>query len=63
MLHFKNTPKNNWPSPAQSLTSRNLKDNIPVSYRKLKPKVVSFKDYRESVRDKKKYYEKNTKSL
>ncbi|KAJ8728869.1 hypothetical protein PYW07_006565 [Mythimna separata] len=67
LLQYRNTPKTNLPSPAQLLMSRNLRDNIPVSYKRLKPKVVTFKDYKESVKknneNKTKYYDRNTKPL
>uniref|UniRef100_A0A2A4K615 RNA-directed DNA polymerase n=1 Tax=Heliothis virescens TaxID=7102 RepID=A0A2A4K615_HELVI len=67
LLQYRNTPKNNLPSPAQLLMSRNLRDNVPKSYKKLKPKIVKFKDYKECVNknnvNKSKYYNRNTKPL
>lgn len=67
LLHYRNTPKNNLSSPAQLLMSRTLRDNIPVSYKRLKPKVVRFKEYEKSVvknnLNKSKYYNRNTKPL
>ncbi|XP_047037910.1 uncharacterized protein K02A2.6-like isoform X1 [Helicoverpa zea] len=67
LLQYRNTPKNNLPSPAQLLMSRNLRDNVPKSYKKLKPKVVKFKDYKECVNknnvNKSKYYNRNSKPL
>ncbi|XP_008484626.1 uncharacterized protein LOC103521292 [Diaphorina citri] len=39
LLNFRNTPKNNSPSPAQLLFSRALRTKIPVTYDYLKPNV------------------------
>lgn len=49
LLHYRNTPKSDLPSPAQLLMSRNLRMNVPIVSRKLKPKVVQFADYRRRV--------------
>ncbi|XP_045779560.1 uncharacterized protein LOC123877097 [Maniola jurtina] len=64
---YRNTPKANFPSPAQLLMSRNLRMHIPVTNKKLKPKVVTFSDYKKSFdKDRaqsRSYYNRNKKPL
>ncbi|XP_045782686.1 uncharacterized protein K02A2.6-like [Maniola jurtina] len=67
LLQYRNTPKANFPSPAQLLMSRNLRMHIPVTNKKLKPKVVTFSDYKKSFdKDRaqsRSYYNRNKKPL
>ncbi|KAG7295418.1 hypothetical protein JYU34_022487 [Plutella xylostella] len=67
LLQYRNTPKNNLPSPAQLLMSRNLRMNIPVTQNRLKPKVVKFSHYKECFQKRNthdaKYYNSKTKPL
>ncbi|CAH2085985.1 unnamed protein product [Euphydryas editha] len=67
LLQYRNTPKANFPSPAQLLMSRNLRMHIPVINKKLKPKVVTFSEYKKGFeKDKaqsKHYYNRNKKPL
>ncbi|XP_045445826.1 uncharacterized protein K02A2.6-like [Melitaea cinxia] len=67
LLQYRNTPKANFPSPAQLLMSRNLRMHIPITNKKLKPKIVTFNEYKnnfEKNRARSKiYYDRNKKQL
>lgn len=67
LLQYRNTPKANLPSPAQLLMSRNLRMNIPVLNKKLKPKLVKFSEYKELFEKNRskseQYYNRNKKPL
>lgn len=59
LLHYRNSPKNKLPSPAQLLFSRQLRSNIPVLSSKLKPKVVKFNEYRRDIEKKQQKMKEN----
>lgn len=67
LLHYRNTPKDNLPSPSQLLMSRQLRVNIPIKSSQLKPRTVSFNEYQKCMRKKqnnmKKSYNTHTKEL
>lgn len=67
LLQYRNTPKDGLSSPAQLLMSRNLRDNIPISCNKLRPKIVKFNTYEqahnESNMRQSKYYNRHVKPL
>lgn len=67
LLHYRNTPKNNLPSPAQLLMSRTLRMNIPIVENKLRPKIVSFANYKQCIEDSNaqssRYYKCNKSAL
>lgn len=65
LLNFRNTPKNNAPSPAQLLFSRALRTKIPVTHNYLKPKISSRSKFFDKERQNRiiKFHDKNSRNF
>lgn len=67
LLHYRTTRKNDLPSPAELLMSRNLRTKLPTMSESLKPKIIN-QDTQKSIDFERKIkqaqnYNKNTKNL
>lgn len=67
LLEYRNTPVDNFKTPAQLLMSRRLRSIIPCTHQQLKPKAVSCRDTHNKrvLRQKhqKMYYDRSSKPL
>lgn len=67
LLEYRNTPVDNFKTPAQLLMSRRLRSVLPCTHQQLKPKVVSHRDTHHRrvhcQKQQKRYYNRSAKPL
>lgn len=67
LLEYRNTPVDNFKSPAQLLMSRRLRSILPSTNQQLQPEVVSYKEMHEKraqrQQQQKRYYDRSARPL